>query len=46
MTPIRIFQGQAVQDEKIIKDLFWEYLTWANDRKPGIWSAAGYCYNA
>ena len=33
MSPIRIFQAQPVEEDvQMVKELFWEYLTWANDR--------------
>jgi GNAT superfamily N-acetyltransferase len=28
---IKVFQAQSEKDERIVKELFWEYLTWAND---------------
>jgi GNAT superfamily N-acetyltransferase len=31
MTTTNIFQAHSEKDNKIIRDLFWEYLTWAND---------------
>ncbi len=31
MNTIRILQAQPAEDEQVIKELFWEYLTWAND---------------
>lgn len=31
MNSIRILQAKPVDDEQVVKDLFWEYLTWAND---------------
>lgn len=31
MTAIKVFQAQSEKDVKIVRELFWEYLTWAND---------------
>ena len=31
MTAINIFQVHSEKDVKIVRELFWEYLTWAND---------------
>ena len=31
MTTIRVRQAHPNRDRTIIRDLFWEYLTWAND---------------
>ena len=31
MTPISIRQAQPAEDVQIVKELFWEYLSWAND---------------
>lgn len=31
MNPIRISQAQPVQGAQVVRELFWEYLTWAND---------------
>lgn len=31
MTQIRILQAQPADDMQMVKELFWEYLTWAND---------------
>lgn len=31
MNPISILQAQPVENVQVIKELFWEYLTWAND---------------
>ena len=31
MNPISIIQAQPAEDMQVIKELFWEYLTWAND---------------
>jgi GNAT superfamily N-acetyltransferase len=31
MIPIRILQAQPADDAQVVKELFWEYLTWAND---------------
>lgn len=31
MNPVRIFQVNPIEDIQLVKELFWEYLTWAND---------------
>ncbi len=31
MNPIRILQARPTEDVQVVKELFWEYLTWAND---------------
>jgi len=31
MSSISILQARPAKDVQIVKDLFWEYLTWAND---------------
>jgi GNAT superfamily N-acetyltransferase len=31
MNPIRILQARPAEDVQVVKELFWEYLTWAND---------------
>ena len=31
MTPISILQARPAEDVQIVKELFWEYLAWAND---------------
>jgi ribosomal protein S18 acetylase RimI-like enzyme len=39
VTPIKILQAQPAEDVQVVQELFWEYLTWANDmneRKFGL----------
>ncbi len=31
MTTINVFQAHSEKDVKIVRELFWEYLTWANE---------------
>jgi GNAT superfamily N-acetyltransferase len=31
VNPIHISQAQLLQDVQVVRELFWEYLTWAND---------------